>query len=93
MQIIVTNCMILGRAEAFASKQPVGRALLDALGTAVGFALALLVLGTLREAAGPWHSVRRRQPLFGPVGRDWQLTRARRSGRHLPIAVLPPGPF
>ena len=42
VQIIVTNCMILGRAEMFASRQPVGRALMDALGTAVGFALALL---------------------------------------------------
>ena len=37
VQIIVTNCMILGRLEQFASKQPVGRALTDALGTACGF--------------------------------------------------------
>ena len=43
VQIIVTNCMILGRAESFASRQPVGVAVLDALGTAVGFALALLI--------------------------------------------------
>ncbi|GIS19325.1 MAG: hypothetical protein CM15mP120_12410 [Pseudomonadota bacterium] len=41
IQIIVTNCMILGRAESFASRQPVGAAVLDALGTAVGFAIAL----------------------------------------------------
>ncbi|MCY3818990.1 MAG: electron transport complex subunit RsxE [Gammaproteobacteria bacterium] len=51
VQIIVTNCMILGRLEQFASKQPVGRALMDALGTACGFAVALVALGTAREFA------------------------------------------
>ena len=52
VQIIVTNCMILGRAEAFASKQPVGRAFMDALGTGLGFAVALLILGAVREVLG-----------------------------------------
>ena len=50
VQIIVTNCMILGRIEQFASKQPIGRALIDALGTAAGFAVALIGLGAAREA-------------------------------------------
>ena len=56
VQIIVTNCMILGRAEQFASRQPVGRACLDALGTGFGFAVALIILGTVREllADGGW---------------------------------------
>ena len=49
VQIIVTNCMILGRIEQFASRQPVGRALVDALGTATGFAVALIALGAARE--------------------------------------------
>ena len=49
VQIIVTNCMILGRIEQFASRQPVGRTLVDALGTAAGFAVALLALGATRE--------------------------------------------
>ena len=49
VQIIVTNCMILGRLEQFASRQPPGRALVDALGTACGFAVALVVLGATRE--------------------------------------------
>ena len=49
VQIIVTNCMILGRLEQFASKQPIGRTLVDALGTACGFAVALIVLGAARE--------------------------------------------
>ena len=51
VQIIVTNCMILGRLEQFASKQPLGRALVDAFGTACGFALALITLGAARQFA------------------------------------------
>ncbi|MFB6290579.1 MAG: electron transport complex subunit RsxE [Candidatus Bipolaricaulia bacterium] len=49
LPLIVTNCIILGRQEAFASKKPVGRSLLDALGMGIGFALALVVLGGVRE--------------------------------------------
>ena len=51
VQIIVTNCMILGRLEQFASRQPPGRALVDAFGTACGFAAALIALGAVRELA------------------------------------------
>lgn len=50
--LIVVNCMILGRQEAFASKNPTGRAVLDALGTSAGFWIALLLMGGLRELLG-----------------------------------------
>ena len=50
--LIVVNCMILGRQEAFASKNPPGRALLDAAGTAAGFTIALLLMGGVRELLG-----------------------------------------
>jgi electron transport complex protein RnfE len=50
--LIVTNCTILGRAESFASKNPLGPAILDGLMTGIGFAAVLLVLGLLRELAG-----------------------------------------
>lgn len=50
--LIVVNCIILGRAEAFASKHGVLRSLLDALGMGVGFTLALIVLGSAREILG-----------------------------------------
>ena len=50
--LIVVNCIILGRAEAFASKHGVGRSFLDALGMGVGFTLALIVLGSCREVLG-----------------------------------------
>jgi electron transport complex protein RnfE len=50
--LIVVNCLILGRAEAFASKNTVGRSILDALGMGIGFAFALLCLGSVREVLG-----------------------------------------
>ena len=50
--LIVVNCMILSRQEAFASKRPIGRSLLDAAGTGFGFIIALLMMGTVREVLG-----------------------------------------
>ena len=50
--LIVVNCIILGRAEAFASKNNVGRSILDGLGIGIGFTLALAVLGAIREIFG-----------------------------------------
>ncbi len=50
--LIVVNCMILGRAEAFASKNSVFDAILDGLGVGLGFTLALTVMGTVREILG-----------------------------------------
>jgi electron transport complex protein RnfE len=50
--LIVVNCLILGRAEAFASKNKPGRALLDGLGMGVGFTAALLFIGVVREVLG-----------------------------------------
>lgn len=50
--LIVVNCIVLGRAEAFASKNGVIPSLADGLGIGIGFTLSLGVLGTLREALG-----------------------------------------
>jgi electron transport complex protein RnfE len=50
--LIVVNCLILGRAEAFASKNSVGRSILDGLGMGVGFTFALFCLGAVREILG-----------------------------------------
>mgnify|MGYP000692881786 CR=1 FL=1 len=54
--LIIVNCMILGRQEAFASKNGIGRSLLDALGMGLGFTATLLVLSSIREilGAGTW---------------------------------------
>lgn len=50
--LIITNCIVLGRQEAFASRQPVGLAILDALGNGTGFTIALLLMGIPREVLG-----------------------------------------
>ncbi|MDP3463979.1 MAG: electron transport complex subunit E [Bacteroidales bacterium] len=50
--LIVVNCIVLGRAEAFASKNSVGSSILDGLGMGLGFAFALTVLGAVREFLG-----------------------------------------
>jgi electron transport complex protein RnfE len=50
--LIVVNCIILGRAEAFASKNTVFQSLLDAVGMGIGFTIALTILGSIREILG-----------------------------------------
>lgn len=52
ISLIVVNCLILGRAEAFASRHRVSRAVLDGLGMGLGFTLALLCMGSVRELLG-----------------------------------------
>ncbi len=92
VQIIVTNCMILGRAEAFASRRGLLETLSDALGTAAGFAIVLLALGTLRELLATGGLFAGMEMLFGPAGSTWhwQLSGA---GQGLLLAALPPGAF
>lgn len=50
--LIVVNCIILARAEAFASKHSVSASILDGLGIGIGFTLAVVAMGTIREALG-----------------------------------------
>ena len=50
--LIVVNCIVLGRAEAFSSKEPVFRSILDALGMGIGFTWALVVISAIRESLG-----------------------------------------
>jgi len=50
--LIVTNCIVLGRAEAFAAKNNVANSFLDAIGNGLGYSLVLIVVGTIRELLG-----------------------------------------
>ena len=50
--LITVNCVVFGRAESFASKNSVGKSALDGMGVAVGFALALVIIGFFREFFG-----------------------------------------
>ena len=77
--LIVVNCMILSRQEAFASKRPVGRSLLDAFGTGVGFIIAMVMMGAVREVLG--NGTIMGYSVFGPNFEPWV------------IFVLPPGGF
>ena len=52
LPLIVVNCIILGRAEAFANKNPIIPSMLDGLGMGIGFTLALLSMGCIRELLG-----------------------------------------
>ena len=52
VSLIVANCLVLGRAEAFAMRNPVGPSILDALGNGLGYSLILLIVGSLRELFG-----------------------------------------
>jgi electron transport complex protein RnfE len=79
IQLIVVNCIILGRAEAHASKQPPVVAMTNALGMGLGFSLGLFALGSVREVfgTGTLFGI----PLFGEQFQPWV------------IMVLPPGGF
>ncbi len=50
--LIITNCIVLARAESFAMRNPVGPSLLDGLGNGLGYSLILIIVGTLRELLG-----------------------------------------
>jgi len=52
LPLVVVNCIILGRAEAFASKNPVTASIADALGIGIGFALAITIIALIREILG-----------------------------------------
>ncbi len=77
--LIVVNCIILGRAEAFASRNPVGKSIIDAVGMGVGFTFALLCLGTVREVLGSGTILG--FPVLGEKFEPWS------------IMILPPGGF
>lgn len=90
--LITTNCVILGRAEAFAAKNGVLRASFDGLLMGLGFALVLLVLGGLRELLGQGTLLADMHLLFGPAAADWKIQPFPQYQGFL-LAILPPGAF
>ncbi|HSG91133.1 MAG TPA: electron transport complex subunit E [Pseudomonadales bacterium] len=92
VQIIVTNCAILGRADAFASRHPLLPAALDGLMMGLGFTAVLVVLGAMRELIGHGTLLAGMELLLGPIARDWTLTIIP-DYRGFLLAVLPPGAF
>ncbi|WP_181919574.1 electron transport complex subunit RsxE [Alkalilimnicola ehrlichii] len=90
--LIVTNCGILGRAEAFASKQPPLPAAADALAVGGGFLLVLVVLGGLRELLAQGTLFSQAHLMFGDWGRGLSVTLLEDYRGYL-LAALPPGAF
>jgi electron transport complex protein RnfE len=90
--LIVTNCSILGRAEAFASKNPVGKSVVDGLTMGVGFAVVLVVLGAMRELIGFGTLFAQANMMFGEAARGLTITVIEDYKGFL-VAVLPPGAF
>ena len=90
--LIVTNCAILGRAEAFASKNNVSLAALDGFMMGMGFLLVLVALGAIRELLGQGTLFVDMHLLFGPIAANWLIQPFGPNYSFL-IIVLPPGAF
>lgn len=92
LPLIVTNCLVLARAESFASRQPVAHALLDGLAMGGGFLMVLIVLGSVRELLGHGILGGDLQALFGDALPIAGL-RVFGSEHGFLLALLPPGAF
>jgi len=90
--LIVTNCAIIGRAEAFASRNKPWPSLIDGFATGLGFCITLILLGTLRELAGRGTLFSGAEMLLGDWGHSLTLTIIPRHPGFL-LAMLPPGAF
>ena len=90
--LIVTNCMIIARAESFASKNSTWLAIKDGFFTGLGFALVLIVIGATREIIGHGSLFQQAHLLFGSFGDhlSWQIFK---DYEGFLIAILPPGAF
>lgn len=90
--LIVTNCAILGRADAFASRNPVAPSALDGLMMGLGFTFVLTLLGAMRELIGQGTLFSNMHLLFGDMALNWRLEIFTDYPNVL-FAILPPGAF
>ncbi len=90
--LIVTNCVIIGRAEAFASRNSVGPAFVDGFMQGMGFLMVLIVLGGMREILGQGTLFDGAELLLGQWANNLTIS-LYESERSFLVAVLPPGAF
>jgi electron transport complex protein RnfE len=90
--LIVVNCLILGRAEAFASRQPVLASFLDGLAMGAGFTLALVLVGAVREVIGSGTLFSNASLLLGPWASFLEM-RVVPDYSGVLVMILPPGGF
>lgn len=91
--LIVTNCAIIGRAEAFASRNPPAWAVADGLFMGLGFTAALVLLGAVREVIGTGALMSHADLLFGEGARSWEVRLFPEDYQGFLLAILPPGAF
>ena len=84
--LIVTNCAVLGRADAFASKNAILPSMVDGFMMGLGFLVILLILGGMRELVGQGTLFTNMQLLFGPMAANWELTVIDNYGGFLPVS-------
>ena len=92
LPLIVTNCAIIGRAEAYASKNPVKQASFDGLMMGLGFALVLILLGAIREVLGQGTLFDGAHLLLGDWASALRIEVVHLDSQFL-LAILPPGAF
>jgi len=92
LPLIVTNCAIIGRAEAYASKNPIKQASFDGLMMGIGFALVLLVIGAIREILGQGTLFDGAHLLLGDWASVLRIELFQFDSKFL-LAILPPGAF
>lgn len=92
LPLIVTNCAVIGRAEAFASKHNPLRAVFDGFGIGIGFLIVLVVLGAMREVIGYGTLFRDAELMFGKAGAALTVTVINDYSGFL-VAILPAGAF
>lgn len=90
--LITTNCIILGRAEAFAAKNSMLSASYDGLMMGIGFGLVLVAIGATRELLGTGMLFTNMHLLFGSIAEHWQIVVFDNYKGFL-LAILPPGAF
>ena len=90
--LIVTNCAIIARAEAFASKNSVSSSFIDGLFMGLGFTAVLVTLGAMRELIGFGTLFQQAHLMFGEAARDFSFTLFENYRGYL-LAILPPGAF
>ena len=90
--LIVTNCVVLGRADSFASKNSLLPSAVDGLMMSLGFAAILVLLGGMRELIGQGTLFQGMDLVFGPVAKSWEVTVFTDYPDFL-FAILPPGAF
>lgn len=92
ISLIVVNCTIIGRAEAFASKNSVGRSILDGLAMGLGSTLALTTLGGMRELVGQGTLFHQAHLMLGEAAKGLSMSLGPDFHGAL-VAILPPGAF